>query len=171
MIELQKQREHEKERWEKHQKKHKHKTEEEEEEVMIDDTDKDKDYNPNDDPEADFVVEDQEMDDEDTFEVEKHVHALNFEEAGDYLVAMNRYMEAFSKIVRRGKENVAKEYKKLIKFVKPMIKKLEAYSPIEAVDTDAVFEMVVEPQCVAWRRAQHGTKTGNSKEILRVEEK
>ena len=36
---------------------------------MIDDTDKDKDYNPDDDPEADFVVEDQEMDDEDTFEV------------------------------------------------------------------------------------------------------
>ena len=53
------------------------------------------------DPEADFVVEEQEMDDEDTFEVEKHVHALNFEEAGDYLVmAMNRYMEAFSRIVR-----------------------------------------------------------------------
>ena len=88
---------------------------------MMDDTEKDKDYNPEDDPEADFVVEDQEMDDEDTFEVEKHVHALNFEEAGDYLVAMNWYMEAFSKIVRRGKEDVAREYKKLIKFVKLMI--------------------------------------------------
>ena len=49
---------------------------------MIDDTDKDKDYDPDDNPEADFVVEDQEMDDEDTFEVEKHVHTLNFEEAG-----------------------------------------------------------------------------------------
>ena len=52
-----------------------------------------------------------------------------------------------------------------------MIEKLGAYSPIEAVDTEAVFETVVDPQCVAWRRAQHGTKTGNSKEILRVEEK
>ena len=29
----------------------------------------------------------------------------------------------------------------------------------------------MDPQSVAWRRAQHGTKTGNSKEILRVEEK
>ena len=106
----------------------------EDEEAMIDDTDKDKDYNPDDDPEADFVVEDQEMDDEDTFEVEKHVHALNFEEAGDYLVAMNRYMEAFSKIVRRGKEDVAREYKKLIKFVKLMIEKLGAYLSIEAAD-------------------------------------
>ena len=51
-----------------------------------------------------------------------------------------------------------------------MIEKLGAYSPTEASDTEAVFEMV-DPQCVAWRRAQHGTKTGNSKEILRVEEK
>ena len=52
-----------------------------------------------------------------------------------------------------------------------MIEKLGAYSPIEAMDMEAVFEMVVDPQCVAWRRAQYGTKTGNSKEILRVEEK
>ena len=138
---------------------------------MIDDTDKDKDYNPDDDPEADFVVENQEIDDEDTFKVEKHVHAINFEEAGDYLVAMNLYMEAFLKIVRRGKEEVAREYKKLIKFVKLMIEKLGAYSPIEAVDTEAVFKMVVDPQCVAWWSAQHDTKTGNSREILRVEEK
>ena len=73
--------------------------------------------------------------------------------------------------MRRGKEDVAREYKKLIKFVKLMIEKLGAYSPIEAADAEAVFETVVDPQCVAWRRAQHGTKTGNSKEILRVEEK
>ena len=171
VTELQQQREREKEQREKRQKKRKHKTEEEEEEEMIDDTDKDKDYNPDDDPEADFVVGDQEMDDEDTFEVEKHVHALNFEEAGDYLVAMNRYMEAFSRIVRQGKEDMARQYKKLIKFINLMIEKLGAYSPIEAVDTDAVFETVVDPQCVAWQRAQHGMKTGNSKEILRVEEK
>ena len=170
VTELQKQKQREKERREKCPKKRKGKVEEEEE-AMIDDTDKDKDYNPDNDPEADFVVEDQEMDDDDTFEVEKHVHALNFEEAGDYLVAMNRYMEAFSKIVRRGKENVAREYKKLIKFVKLMIGKLGPYSPIEATDTEAVFETVVDPQCVAWWRAQHGTKTGNSKEILWVEEK
>ena len=117
------------------------------------------------------MEEDQEIEDEDTFEVEKHVHTLNFEEAGDYLVSMNRYMEAFSKIVRRGKEDVTREYKKLIKFVKLMIEKLGAYSPIEAVDTEAVFETVLDPQCVAWRRAQHRTKTGNSKEILQVEEK
>ena len=169
-TELQKQKQRDKERQEKRLEKGKEKVEEEEE-AMMDDTDKDKDYNPDDDPEADFVEEDQEMDDEDTFEVEKHVHALNFEEAGDYLVAMNRYMEAFSKIERQGKEDVAREYKKMIKFVKLIIEKLGAYSPIEAVDAEAVFETVADPQCVAWRKAQHGTKTGNSKEILQVEEK
>ena len=138
---------------------------------MIDDIDKDKDYDPEKDPEAAFVVKDQQIEDDDTFEVKKHVHAVNFYEAGNYLVAMNWYMEAFAKIVRRGKDDVAREYKMLIKFVKLMVEKLGAYSPIEAADTDAVFDMIVDPQCIAWRRAQHGTKTGNSKEILCVEEK
>ena len=45
---------------------------------MIDNMDKDKDYDPDKDPEAEFVVKDQEMDDEDMFEVEKHMHAVNF---------------------------------------------------------------------------------------------
>ena len=170
-TELQKQKERERKRWEKSKKKKCDDKIDEEEEAMIDDTGKDKDYNPNDNPEADFVVEDQDMDDEDTFKVQKHVHALNFEEARDYLVSMNRYMEAFSKIVRQGKEDVAREYKRLIKFIKLMIEKLGAYFPIEAADVKAVFETVVDPQCVAWQRAQHGKKTGNSKEILRVEEK
>ena len=120
VTELEKQREREKERREKRQKKHKERTDEEEEREMIDDTDKDKDYNPDDDPEAEFVVEDQEIEDKDTFEVKKHVHAVNFDEAGNYLVAMNRYMEAFAKIVRLGKDDIAREYKKLIKFVKLM---------------------------------------------------
>ena len=106
---------------------------------------------PNNDPEADFMVEDQEMDDDDMFEVEKYVHAVNFDKAGDYLVAMNRYMEAFTKIIWRGKEDIAREYKKLIKFVKLMIEKLGAYSPIEAADTDTVFDTIVDPQCIAWR--------------------
>ena len=170
-TELEKQREREKERREKHKRKCKEITEEEEEKEMIDDMDKDKDYDPEKDPEAEFVVEDQEMDDKDTFEVEKHVHTVNFNKAGDYLVAMNQYMEAFAKIVRRGKDDVARGYKKLIKFVKMMIEELGVYSPIEAADMDAVFDTIVDPQCIAWRQTLHGTKTGNSKEILRVEEK
>ena len=150
-TELEKQRECEKERREKCKKKHKERMEEEEEKEMIDDMDKDKDYDPDNDPEVEFMVEDQEMDGEDMFEVEKHLHTVNFDEAGDYLVAMNRYMEAFTKIIRRGKEDIAREYKKLIKFVKLMIEKLGAYSPIEAADMDAVFDTIVDPQCIAWR--------------------
>ena len=169
-TELVKQRERKKERREKHKRKRKERMEEQEEKEMIDNTDKDKDYDPDKDPEAEFVVEDQEMDDKDTFEVEKHVHTVNFDEAGDYLVAMNRYMEAFAKNCMEGKDDMAREYKKLIKFVKLMIEELGAYSPIEAVDMDAVFDTIVDPQCIAWRRVLHGMKTGNSKEILRVEE-
>ena len=74
-------------------------------------------------------------------------------------------------MVRRGKDNVTRGYKKLIKFMKLMVENLGAYSPIEAADMEAVFDTIVDPQCIAWRRALHGTKTGNSKEILRVEEK
>ena len=52
-----------------------------------------------------------------------------------------------------------------------MIEKLGAYSPIEAADMDAVFETIIDLQCIVWRHALHGKKTGNSKEIQRVEEK
>ena len=55
---------------------------------MVDDVDKDADYNLDKDPEVEFVTEDQDMEEEDTFEVEKHVYTINIEEAGDYLVAM-----------------------------------------------------------------------------------
>ena len=122
---------------------------------MVDDVDKDKD----DDPEVQFISEDQEIEDEDMFEVEKHVHALNFDEAGDYLVTMNRYMEVFEKIMGRRKDDVMREYKKLIKLVKLMVEKLGSYSPIEAADMEAVFNTIVDPQCIVWRQAQHGTKT------------
>ena len=169
---MEKQRERERLRKEKRPKKWKEKTgDEEEDEPMVDNTDRDKDYNLEEDPEAEFVAKDQELEDEDTFEVEKHVHALNFEEAGEYLVAMNRYMEAFAKIGWRGKDDIKREYKKLIKFVKLMIEKLGAYSPIESANTEAVYKTIVDPQCVAWRCALHGKKTGNSKEIQRMEEK
>ena len=36
---------------------------------------------------------------------------------------------------------------------------------------EVVYETIVDPQCVAWSHELHGTKTGNNKEIQRVEEK
>ena len=123
---------------------------------MINDVDKDKDYDPDEDLEAYFVAKDQDIEDDNTFEVEKHIHAINIVEAGDYLVAMRRYMEAFERIIHRGKSDVPREYKKLIHFVKLMIDKLGAYSLNKAGDVDAVYDMIVDPQCVAWWRALHG---------------
>ena len=152
-TELEKQRELERKRKEMRKEKGKCKKDdkdEEEEAPMIDDVDKDKDYDPDNDPEADFVTEDWDIEDEDTFEVEKHVHAINIVEAGNYLVTMRRYMDAFEKIVCRGKSDVPREYKKLIHFVKLMIDKLGTYSPIESGDVDVVYKTIVDPQCVAW---------------------
>ena len=57
----------------------------EEEYVELDDEDKDPDYNPTKDPEQEFEEEDTYLDDEETFEIEKHVHAINLQEAGTML--------------------------------------------------------------------------------------
>ena len=51
-------------------------------------------------------------------------------------------MEAFVKIVRRGKDDVTREYRKLIQFVKLMVEKLGAYSLIETGDMEAVYVYV-----------------------------
>ena len=149
-VEKQRKREQKRKEMRKEKKKGKEGDKDEEEEApMIDDVDKDRDYNPDDDPEADFVTEDQDIEDEDTFEVEKHIHAINIIEAGDYLVTMWRYMDAFEKIICRGKSNMPREYKKLIHFVKLMIDKLGVYSLIESGDVDAVYDTIVDPQCIA----------------------
>ena len=66
--------------------KRRHEGEEEEEYRKVDDKDKDPDYRPEKDPEQDFIIEDAELDEEETFEIEKHVHAINLQEAGDYVV-------------------------------------------------------------------------------------
>ena len=70
-------------------------------------------------------------------------------------------MEAFSKIVRHGKTDVPREYKKLIQFTKLMVEKLGAYSPIEAADIEKLYDTIVDPQCVSWQQALHSTKTGS----------
>ena len=51
----------------------------EEEYVEPDDEDKDPDYNPTKDPEQEFEEEDTYLDDKETFEIEKHVHAINLQ--------------------------------------------------------------------------------------------
>ena len=58
---------------------------EEEEAPFVDDEDKDPDFNP----EGEFIALDDDMiddEEEDTFQVERHLHALNFTEAGEFMV-------------------------------------------------------------------------------------
>ena len=145
--------------------------EEEEEYCEVDDEDKDPDYQPEKDPEQDFIVEDAELDEEETFEIEKHVHAINLQEAGDYVVEIRCFMECFGKVVHKAKRDVAREYRKLIHFMREMVLKIGAYGPVEHADEEAVYKTIVDPMCTAWHRAMHGAKTRNSKDIQRVEEK
>ena len=147
----------------------KHKCDKEEEYQEIDDVDKDKDYDPDDNPEADFVMEDADIDEEDTFEIEKH--AINLQQAGDYVIEIRKFVECFSKVVRKVKVDVAKEYRKLIHFMKEMVLKIRSYGPIEHADEEAVFKTIVDPTCTEWRCTLHGAKIGNSKELQRIKDR
>ena len=52
-----------------------------------------------------------------------------------------------------------------------MVLKIGSYGPVEHADEEAVYKMIVDPTCTAWHRALHGAKTGNSKDIQRIEER
>ena len=111
------------------------------------------------------------MDEEDTFKVEKHVHMINLQEASDYVVDIRRFVSCFRKVVRKSKVDVPREYRKLIHFMREMVLKIGSYSPVEYADEEAVFKTIVDPTCTAWRRALHSAKTGNSKDLQRIEER
>ena len=51
-----------------------------------------------------------------------------------------------------------------------MVLKIECYGPIEHADEEAVFKTIVDPTCTAWRRALHGAKTGNAKDLQWIED-
>ena len=142
----------------------------EEEYVELDNEDKDPDYNPTKDPEQEFEEEDTYLDDEETFEIEKHVHAINLQEAGDYVVMIRRFVSSFAKVVRKAKTDIAREYRKLIHYMREMVLKIGCYGLIEHADEEAVFKTIVDPACTAWRRAMHGAKTGNAKDLQWIEE-
>ena len=143
---------------------------EEEEYVEPDDEDNDPDYNPTEDPEQDYEEEDRFLNDEETFEIEKHVHTINLQEAGAYVVEIRRFVSCFAKVIRKAKMDVAREYRKLIHYMQEMVLSTGCYGPIEHADEEAVFKTILDPSCTAWRRAMHGAKTGNSKDLQRIKE-
>ena len=141
---------------------------EEEEYVEPDNEDKDPDYNPTKYPEQEYEEEDTFLDDEETFEIKKHVHTINLQEAGAYVVEIRCFVNCFAKVVRNAKTDVAKEYKKLIHYMREMVLRNGCYRPIEHADEEAVFKTILDPSCTAWQRAMHGAKTGNSKDLQRI---
>ena len=52
-----------------------------------------------------------------------------------------------------------------------MVLKIGANGPVEHMDEEAVYRTIMDPVCTAWCRAMHGAKTGNSKDIQRIQEK
>ena len=80
-------------------------------------------------------------------------------------------MECFGKVVCKAKRDVAHKYRKLIHFMCKMVVKIGAYGLVEHADEEAVYKMIVDPTCMAWHWAMHRAKTGNSKDIQRIEEK
>ena len=84
---------------------------EEEETEEIDDEDNDPDYEPEKDREQEYVDENMELNEEDTFKIEK------LQEAGDYIVEIRRFVSCFGKVVRKAKMDVGRKYRKLIHFM------------------------------------------------------
>ena len=162
-----------KQQWKEHlglnARKHRHDMEEEEY-VEPDDKDRDPDYNPTKDLEQEFVEEDTYLDDAETFEIEKHVHAINLQEAGDYMLEIRRFVSCFAKVVQKTKTDVAREYRKLIHYMQEMVLKIGCYGPIEHADEEAIFKTIIDLSCTAWQRAMHRAKTGNSKDLQWIEE-
>ena len=80
-------------------------------------------------------------------------------------------MDCFLKVIRKAKTDVAKEYRKLIHFMKEMVLKIGSYGPIEHANEEAVYKTIIDPTCTAWRQSLHGAKARSSKELQRIEER
>ena len=140
-----------------------------EEERFVDDEEKDPDF----DPEKEFVEDDDmiiEEEEEETFQVEKHSHALNFLEAGEFVVWVRGELEELQRKVRKGKE-METHYRTFVTILKDAIVKMGSWGPISGADVDAVVKTVIDTNCTAWRKAMQGVKTGSSKTIKKIEEK
>ena len=79
-------------------------------------------------------------------------------------------LEELERAVRWGKE-MDVHYKTFVTILKDAIVKMGSYAPIEGADIDAVIKTVVDVNCTAWKKAMKGVKMGNSKTMLKIEEK
>ena len=134
----------------------------------------DEELDPDFDPDKKFIEEDdmiiEEDDEEDTFQVHKHSHALNFAEAGEFIVWVRATLNELQRAVKGGKE-MEKHYRQFVSVLKDAIIQMGSWGPIEGADIEAVIKTIVDLNCTAWRKAMQGVKMGNSKTIMKIEEK
>ena len=105
------------------------------------------------------------LDDKEMFEIEKHMHTINLQEVGDYVVEICHFVSCFAKVVWKAKTDIVREYRKLIHYMWEMVLKIGCYRLIEHADEEAIFKTIVDPSCTAWRRIMHRGKTGNSEDL------
>ena len=48
---------------------------------------------------------------------------------------------------------------------------MASWGPIAGADLDAVVKTMIDVNCMAWKKAMQGVKMGNSKTIMKIEEK
>ena len=109
-------------------------------------------------------------DEEETFQVQKHSHALNFSEAGEFVVWVRGELQELQRAVRKGKD-MDVHYKTFVTILKDAIVKMGSWGPIAGADVDAIVKTVIDVNCTAWKKAMQGVKTGNSETIMKIEEK
>ena len=143
-----------------------------EEEEQMDDEDADPDYDPEKDPENEFI-DDASMvpDDDDVVEVDKHSHAVNFKDSVEYVKWIRDNLTELEKAVKMGPGICSRMYKKFVEKLQEGILQMETYMPIEYADADQVLKTVVDTSCIAWRKKLKGVKTGNSRNIMKAEER
>ena len=95
---------------------------------------------------------------------------LNFAEAGEFVVWVQAMLNELQRAVKRGKE-MDKHYRQFVSVFKYAIIQMGSWGPIKGADVEAVVKTVVDLNCTAWRKAMQGVKTGNSKTIMKIEEK
>ena len=128
----------------------------------MDDEDRDPDFDPDKEfiEPDDMVIEDE--DEEDTFQVHKHSHALNFLEAGEFVVWVRGELEEFQRVVRRGKD-MDKHYRRFVSILKDAMVKMGSWGPIAGADVEAVVKTVIDVNCTAWKKAMQGVKPATAR--------
>ena len=80
----------------------------------------------------------------------KHSHALNFSEAGEFVVWVRGKLQELQRAVRKGKD-MDVHYKTFVTILKDAIVKMGSWGPIAGADVDAVVKTVIDVNCMAWK--------------------